>query len=54
MERPDFQDPIQKKDFEIYHIKSQSLNLLENVTDNHGICYLSHNISSLTNILVVP
>ena len=54
MERPVFKILYKKRTLEFVHIKSQSLNLLENVTDNHDICYLSHNISFLTNILVLP
>ena len=45
-----FQNPIQKIDFDIYYIKRQSLNLPEKLAGNHNLS--SENISSLTDILV--
>ena len=51
---PSFQDPMQKIDFDIYYIKSQSLSLSEKVAENHYICYWSENVSSLTDKLVLP
>ena len=50
---PNFQDPIEKSDFEIYYIKGQSLNLPEKVAENHDISCRSQNMSSLTDIFVL-
>ena len=47
-----FQNPIQKIDFDIYYIKRQSLNLPEKLAGNHNLCEPSENISSLTDISV--
>ena len=38
-EQPNFQDPIEKSDFEISNVKGQSLNLSEKVAENHDMSY---------------
>ena len=44
---------MQKIDFDIYYIKSQSLTLSEKIAENHDIYYWSENVNSLTDKLVL-
>ena len=53
VELNNFQDPIEKSDFNNYYVGTQSLCLAEKLSGNHNICEPSQNISSLTNVLVL-
>ena len=49
-----FQVPIQKTDFDTYYIKRQYFNLPEKLPGDDDICEPSHNIRSITDILLTP